>query len=209
VARRIKPDIPPGAAKKIAKALDNIDAPKPRKARAPSAPRRPRSDPNAGVPGAYRPVRYGDTPESRIAQQARLNDGNRSNVYGGMSMDYDGRRYSTHGRSSGDVHAEGDMMDRMRRDIADHQNRGRPPGEHIRPEDVDLRRGSNAQVYVEYSPCDTRPRYCQDQLRDSLPGDTQVSYSWPWQPRDVRDQSRADAAEAIGQLFQRGTPGPT
>ncbi len=31
MARRKKPDIPPGAAKKVAEALDNIDAPKPRK----------------------------------------------------------------------------------------------------------------------------------------------------------------------------------
>ena len=200
MAKRIKPSIPPGAAKKIAKALDNIDAPTPRKARAPRATPRPRSNPDAPVPSGYRQARYGSTDESQIAQRARLADRNSDHIYGGMSMDYNGQRYSTHGRSSGAAHAEGDMLDRMRQQIAQREGIG--------PDQVDLTRGSNARVYVEFSPCDTRPRYCQDLLRNNLPPGSDVSYSWPWQPRGVRDESRAARDAAVDVLFQRGTAGP-
>jgi hypothetical protein len=176
VPRRIKPDIPPGAAQKIAKALDDIDAPKPRRVA------RPGPD------------------ESRLAQAARLRDGNRQNVYGGMSMDYNGHRYSTHGRSSGDAHAEGDLLGRMRRQIADREG--------IRPEQVDLRQGSDARVYSEFSPCDTPKRNCRRLLDDSLPPGTEVTYSWPSSPRSARDASIDARDDAVGQLFQNGTPGP-
>lgn len=187
------------SAKKIAKAIDDIDAPKPRKVSPPRA-RRPRSNPDAPVPSGYRPVRYGYTPESRIAQQGRLTDSNRGNVYGGMSIEYNGTTYAAHGRSSGSAHAEGDMLDRMRQQIAQREG--------VRPDQVDLRQGSNARAFVEFSPCDTRPRYCQDLLRDSLPDGTDVTYSWPWQPRSERDASRETLGNAVEALFRRGTPGP-
>jgi hypothetical protein len=200
VARRKKPDIPPGAARRIAEAIEEIDAPKPRKALTPSGPRT-RSNPNDPVPGGYQRVGYGTTTESQIAQAARLKHNNQDNVYGGMSMDYNGRQYSTYGRSGQDGHAENDMLDRMRQRIGEQEG--------VSPDEVDLRQGSNANVYVEFSPCDTRPRYCQDVLRDHLPPGSNVSYSWPWQPRSARGEARDARDEAIATLFQRGTPGPT
>lgn len=194
---RRKPDIPPGAAKKIAEALDDIDAPKPRKKAAPKP--KPRSSRDNPVPSKYQKVEYGSTEQSRLAQTERLNDNNRSNVYGGATFDYNGKSHSVAGRSSSDVHAEGDMLNRMRQKIAEQEG--------ISPQDVDLKQVTNAKVYVEFSPCDTRPRNCQRLLDDNLPG-AEVSYSWPWNPRSVRDASRAAQKDAVGKLFQNGTPGP-
>ncbi|WP_208648670.1 hypothetical protein [Micromonospora inaquosa] len=199
MAKRPKPDLPPGAAKKIAEALDDIDAPEPRKA-APKPRPKPRSARDAPVPARYRQLGYGTTDESKLAQAERLKDGNTKNIYGGATFDHNGQKYSVAGRSSSEAHAEGDMLDRMRQEIAAREG--------ISPEDVDLKQVTKAKVFVEFSPCDTRPRRCQQLLDDELPAGTDVSYSWPWNPRDVRDASRLAQTNAVTKLFQRGTPGP-
>jgi hypothetical protein len=64
------------------------------------------------------------------------------------------------------------------------------------------------RIFVEYSPCDTPPRWCQQDLADNLPN-AEVSYSWPWNPRDVRADSRTAFTAAIATLFQRGSVGQT
>jgi len=144
-------------------------------------------------------VQYGSTHESRLSQQARLTDGNKNNVYGGATWrDGQGNVYEVTGRSDKAGHTEQHLMDEMRRQVADRLG--------IPRDRVDLSQMTDVKLFVEYSPCDTAPRWCQQDLADVLP-QAQVSYSWPWNPRDVRDQSRRDFATAITTLFQRGSTG--
>ncbi|MEV6347641.1 hypothetical protein [Actinoplanes sp. NPDC051851] len=146
----------------------------------------------------YRKEGYGHSRESRLAQQARLNDraagvaGNgRKNTYGGTTFkDRYGNTHEVDGKSNADHHAENDMMKKMREKIAAERNARRAPGEpEIRQEDVDLRtEASDVKMYVEYSPCPTGNR-CQDLIDEFTPG-ADVSYSWGWQPESVRDAAK-------------------
>jgi hypothetical protein len=151
------------------------------------------------VPAHYRQVHYGSTPESRLAQAARLRDGSRKNVYGAVTWtDPDGHTYRSSAHSDKTGHAEQHLLTNMRRQVAERH--------HIHPDQVDLTRMSDVRMFVEYSPCDTPPRWCQQDLADNLPT-AQVSYSWPWNPRDIRGQSRDQATAEITTLLQRGTSG--
>jgi hypothetical protein len=177
---------------------------RPRRQRDPEVPkpsRRPRRDPDGPVPANYRQVGYGETPESQLAQAARLRDGNRDNLYGGATFkDSQGNTYEVDGRADSTKHAEGDLLKKMRQEIADRQG--------ISPDQVDLRTElRDVQLYVEFSPCPTGNR-CQDMLDEYLPAGSQVQYSWPWQPRSAQDSSRQNLSEALTDLFTRKRPGP-
>lgn len=176
-------------------------APRQRDPDVPKPARRPRRDPDGPMPDHYRPVGYGETPESRIAQAARLRDGNQDNLYGGATFrDSQGNTYEVAGRADSTKHAEGDILKQMRQQIADRQG--------ISPDQVDLRTElRDVKLYVEFSPCPTGNR-CQDMLDQYLPEGSEIQYSWPWQPRDVQGDSRSQRADAVRDLFERGTPGP-
>jgi hypothetical protein len=167
----------------------------------PKPSRRPPRDPDGPIPDHYRPVGYGETPESRIAQEARLRDGNRNNLYGGATFrDSQGNTYEVAGMADSTKHAEGDILKQMAQKIAERQG--------ISPDQVDLRTElRDVKLYVEFSPCPTRNR-CQDLLDEYLPEGSEIQYSWPWQPRSARDGSRDQLSDAVRNLFERGTPGP-
>jgi hypothetical protein len=160
---------------------------------------RGRADPDAGVPSRYQEVRYGSTTESRLVQAARLQHVNKRNVYGAVTWkDGAGNRYESIQRSDRAGHAEQYVLDDMRQQVAARQGK--------RPEEVDLTQMTDVTMFIEFSPCDTPPRWCQQELADNLP-QAEVSYSWPWSPRDARAQSRVEFATAVETLFQRGSVG--
>lgn len=161
----------------------------------------PRRDPDGPIPETYRQVQYGDTVESRIAQEARLRDGNRDNLYGGATFkDSKGNEYQVDGKADQTRHAEGDILKKMRQEIAARQG--------ISPDGVDLRTElRDVKLFVEYSPCPTGYR-CQDMLDQHLPEGSAISYSWPRQPRSVHDESRSKLSEAVDILFTRNRSGP-
>lgn len=155
MVRRKKPDLPPNAAKPIREALDRISSPKVRKATTPKATVPRKADPNAPVPSHYRQVRYGSTPESRLAQQARLDNRSKGNLYGAATFkDDQGNSYAVTGFSNKTRHAEGHMMKQMREQIAARQG--------IPESQVDLTKTTNVKMFVEFSPCDTPPYRCQE-----------------------------------------------
>jgi hypothetical protein len=202
VARRGKPGIPPKAAKVIRELVEDIDMPRPRKRGGHGGgghPPPPRSDPHASVPSRYRQVGHGTTDESRLVQQARLDAKDRGSTYAAASWrDADGTLHHGIGKADANGHAETRALDDLRSKIAQHHG--------VDPEHVSLDR-DGVKLYVEYSPCDTKPRFCQQEIADKAPG-ADVSYSHPWQPHDVRDTSRAGLRADIAALFQRGTVGP-
>ncbi|MBN6039104.1 nucleic acid/nucleotide deaminase domain-containing protein [Amycolatopsis sp. 195334CR] len=163
-------------------------------------PAKPR-DANGPVPGHYQQVGYGTTPESQLAQAARLRDNNNRNMYGAATFkDSQGNSYQVSGSSDATKHAEGDIVKNMIQEIAQRQG--------VRPDQVDLKSElRDVKLYVEWSPCPTGNR-CADLVEQKLPDDAQIQYSWPWQPRDAQASSRDSAKEAIAELFNRGRPGP-
>ncbi|MFI9812589.1 nucleic acid/nucleotide deaminase domain-containing protein [Saccharothrix variisporea] len=166
----------------------------------PKPARSPRRDPDGPMPAHYRQVAYGQTPESQLAQAARLRDGNRDNLYGGATFrDSQNNTYQVDGRADATKHAEGDILKQMRQKIAEQQG--------IRPDQVDLRAElRDVRLYVEFSPCPTGNR-CQDMLDQYLPPGSEIQYSWPWQPRSEQDSSRQSLADAVNDLFTRKRPG--
>jgi hypothetical protein len=205
VVRAGKPGIPPNAAKVIGKLVEDIDMPtlRMRGGVAPGGKTpRVRADPTAGVPAKYRQVPHGSTPESRMVQQARLNAKDRGGTYAAASWtDADGTVHHGIGKSDANGHAETRAMDDLRDKIAQHQGKT--------PDEVSLDR-DGVKVYVEYSPCDNKPRFCQQEITDRAPN-ADVSYSHPWQPADptsVRDASREALKADIRALFDRGSVGP-
>jgi hypothetical protein len=167
----------------------------------PKPSRRPRRDPDGPVPAQYRQVGYGETPEGRLAQAARLRDGNSDNLYGGATFkDSQGNTYEIDGKADSTKHAEGDLLKKMRQEIAARQG--------VSPDQVDLRTElRDVKLYVEFSPCPTGNR-CQDMLDEYLPAGAEIQYSWPWQPRSAQDTSRQSLSEAVDDLFTRKRPGP-
>jgi hypothetical protein len=206
VVRRGKPGVPPKAAKVLRELLDDIDMPKPRKrggrgGGGGGGTPRPHSNPDAPVPSHYRQVPYGSTHESRLVQQARLGPPrDRGGTYSAASWtDANGTVHHGVGKSDVDGHAETRAMDDLRAKIAQAEGHGDPSRVSLDRDGVNL--------YVEYSPCDTKPRFCQQQIADQAPR-ADVSYSHPWQPRSVRDTSREGLKNDIAALFERGTVGP-
>ncbi|GAA0221830.1 hypothetical protein GCM10010492_19920 [Saccharothrix mutabilis subsp. mutabilis] len=176
---------------------------RPSRQRDPEVPkpgRSPRRDPDGPVPAHYQQVAYGQTPESQLAQAARLRDENRDNLYGGATFrDSQGNSYQVDGRADATKHAEGDILKQMRRQIAERQG--------TTPDRVDLRTElRDVRLYVEFSPCPTGNR-CQDMLDQYLPPGSEIQYSWPWQPRSAQDSSRQALADAVDDLFTRKRPG--
>ncbi|MEV6237549.1 nucleic acid/nucleotide deaminase domain-containing protein [Lentzea sp. NPDC051838] len=193
---KIAADVPkgrPGGKRRRPPRQRDPDVPKPS--------RKPRRNPDGPMPSHYEQVGYGDTPESQLAQAARLRDGNRDNLYGGATFrDSQGNTYEVDGRADSTKHAEGDILKKMRQEIADRQG--------ISPDQVDLRTElRDVRLYVEFSPCPTGNR-CQDMLDEYLPPGSQIQYSWPWQPRSAQDSSRQSLSEAVDDLFTRKRPGP-
>jgi Xanthomonas XOO_2897-like deaminase len=153
------------------------------------------------VPARYRQVSYGSTSESRLVQAARLSDCSRKNVYGVVTWtDNHGNTYRAVAHSDKVGHAEQHLLTAMRNQVAEQHGTA--------PEQVDLSQMRKVRMFVEYSPCDTPPRWCQQDLAQAVP-DADVSYSWPWNPRAARDRSRAEFTAAIDSLLQKGNAGPT
>lgn len=203
MARRGKPGIPPKAAKVIREIVDDIAMPKPRKRTGGIAPsgKTPRvsAGPTAGVPSRYRQVPHGSTHESRLVQQARLDATDRGSTYSAASWtDANGTVHHGIGKADANGHAETRALEDLRHKIAQHEG--------VHPDQVSLDR-DGVKVYVEYSPCDTKPRFCHQEIADTAPN-ADVSYSHPWQPTSVRDDSRTGLRDDIRNLFNRGTVGP-
>lgn len=152
------------------------------------------------MPEHYQEVPYGSTPESRLAQAARLRDGNSGNLYGGATFrDSQGNTYEVDGKADSTKHTEGDLLKKMRQEIAARQG--------ISPDQVDLRTElRDVKLYVEFSPCPTGNR-CQDMLDQYLPENSEIQYTWPWQPRSEQDSSREKLSDAVKDLFTRNRPG--
>lgn len=189
----------------IRQVLDAIDMPKPRKrggrggAGGGGGGGRPSRADNP-VPGHYRPVEYGSTHESRLVQQARLDANDRNGLYGAATWrGEDGVLHEGIGRANKNRHAEEAAMDDLRARIAAHEG--------VTPDQVNLRDRDGVNIYAEYSPCDTLPRDCQEMIRQTAPN-ADVTYSWPWNPRDVRDSSREARQAAVDALLARGSVGP-
>jgi hypothetical protein len=144
-----------------------------------------RMNPHPGVPGHYRYVEYGASRESRLAQEARVAANDDTGTYGALTWrDADGIGYAVVGRSGINRHAEADLIAQMRMIMA-----GR-----------DLSEALEVRLYVEYSPCETRPYYCRGLIERFLP-QADVSYTWPWSPPQARNASKAARVEAIRALL--------
>lgn len=120
-------------------------------------------------------------------------------MYGAVTWrDPDGHAYQATAHADKTKHAEQNLMQEMRQQVANRRG--------VSADQVDLASMSGVRMFVEYSPCDTAPRRCQEDLANSLP-QAQVAYSWPWNPRDARPQSRQEASTAIASLFRKGEAG--
>jgi hypothetical protein len=151
------------------------------------------------MPSHYRQEGHGTSYESRLVQQARLNANDKGSLYAAASWkDANGNIHYGIGKADTNGHAESRALDDLQAKIAQHEG--------VDPSQVSLNR-DGVKIYAEYSPCNTKPRFCQQEITDRAPN-AEVSYSHPWQPRSARDDSRAGLKKDLEELFRRGTVGP-